>query len=54
MSVMGASSPAPPDHARPPRVREMARAAALQMAFSAVVSLGLAALLLMVAYGTGR
>lgn len=54
MSVMGAGNPAPPDAAQAPRVREMARAALLQMTFSALVSVGLVAILLVVAHGTGR
>ncbi|QYJ04734.1 hypothetical protein KUV85_03360 [Nocardioides panacisoli] len=54
MSVMGANSPARPDAAHAPRVRDMAREAVLRMAFSATVSLALAALLLVLAYGIGR
>ena len=37
-----------------PRVRELARAALLRMAFSAGVSVALALCLLLLAYGAGR
>jgi hypothetical protein len=54
MSVMGASSPADPDNEVTPRVRRLARDAVVRMAFSATCSVGIAALLLLLAHGLGR
>lgn len=54
MSVMGASTPAEPDGARTPRVRDMAREAMARMVFSAAVSCAVALGLLALAHGLGR